>query len=686
MAYSSRQNKKYTSPRGICSCLSGRAATAGVLLLLLLASCARMGKPDGGWYDETPPRMIGAVPSDGGTGVKARKIQIFFDEFIKLDNPTEKVVVSPPQLEPPEIKGSGRQISIELHDTLQDNTTYTIDFSDAISDNNEGNPMGNFTYSFSTGEVIDTLEVSGHVLEAENLEPVKGILVGLYAADSPTPTDLLQETDTLSADPFVTRPMLRVSRTDSRGRFVIKGVAPGTYQVVALQDMDGNYMFSQKSEKVAFTDRLIIPSAKADIRQDTLWSDSLHIQDIRRVGYTHFLPDDIVLRAFTEPLTDRYLIKSERPLAECFSLYFSFGSDSLPTLRGLNFDDEGAWIVESNGRKDSINYWLRDTALVNQDTLVVELRYEMTDTLGRLQPQTDTLQLLSKQPLARRLKAREKTVEEWQKKQDKLKKRGLPYDSIMPADPLKLDIGLQSKLDPDKNIRFKFPTPLANYDPSKIHLYGKSDSVWYRVPFEFVAESMADTTRQATIDSQRTFMLRGEWRPNVEYSLELDSAAFTDLYGHVSQKSKNGFKVSSLDEYGTLLINISGMVGRPLIVQLLNAQDKPVKEVVTRNGRAEFFYLQPGSFYLRMIVDDNGNGLWDTGDYAAGRQPEAVYYYPEAIECRAKWDITEDWNPTARPLDRQKPSAIVQQKADKEKRIHQRNAARARKLGITYTP
>ena len=209
-----------------------------VVAIAVIAACARMGNPDGGWYDETPPRVVGASPSEKATGVKTRKVFINFDEYIKVDNPTEKVVVSPPQIETPEIKAQGKRIAVSLLDSLKTNTTYTIDFSDAISDNNEGNPMGNYTYCFSTGQVIDTLEVAGTVLAAENLEPVKGMLVGMYAdmADSA----------------FKTTPMLRVSRTDSRGHFIIKGVASGSYRIYALQDMDGNYSFNQKAEMLAF--------------------------------------------------------------------------------------------------------------------------------------------------------------------------------------------------------------------------------------------------------------------------------------------------------------------------------------------------------------------------------------------------------------------------------------------------
>lgn len=631
-----------------------------VVAFVVLVSCAKMGQPDGGWFDETPPHVIGATPEDKGTHVTAKKINIYFDEYIKLDNPTEKVVVSPPQLETPEIQGKGKRIEISLLDSLKPNTTYTIDFSDAISDNNEGNPMGNYTYSFSTGEVIDTMEVSGYVLEAENLEPIKGILVGLYSnqADSA----------------FQKEPMLRVSRTDSRGRFVIKGIAPGSYRIYALQDMDGNYSFTQKSEKIAFTHDLITPSSFPDTRQDTTWLDSLHIKSIDRIAYTHFIPDNIVLRAFTETLTDRAFLKAERKEATNFSLLFSYGDSIMPQLKGLNFNEQDAFVVESSEKKDTLTYWLKDTALVNQDTLQLELTYRMTDTTGVLCNQIDTLEILSKDPYAKRLKRLEKELADWTKKQEKAKKKGEAYDSIMPVKALEPQIAAASQLDPDKNITFSFNTPLAKADTSAIHLYAKHDTLWYQAPFEF--DSIGN----------RKYELRGEWRPDIEYSLEVDSAAFQDIYGLVSNPIKQGFKVNSLDTYGTLLVNITDMDDEDLIVQLLNAQDGVVKEVKATNGVAEFFYLKAEKYYLRMFVDHNKNGKWDTGEYAKDIQAEEVYYYPELIEVKEKWDITETWNPKLLDLDKQKPAAITKQKAEKEKKIKNQNVERAKKLGIEYIP
>ena len=466
-----------------------------------------------------------------------------------------------------------------------------------------------------------------------------------------------------------------MSRTDSRGRFVIKGVAPGSYRIYALQDQDGDYKFSQKSEKIAFSHDIIVPSCKPDVRQDTTWVDSLHIKSIDQVDYIHFLPDNIVLRAFTEPLTDRFFLKAERQKANSFTLFFSYGDSILPQIKGLNFDAGNAFLVEASEKKDTITYWLKDTALVNQDTLLMDITYRMTDSTGVLVNKTDSAQeILSKEPYAKRMKEQEKELAAWTKKQEKKKKKGEPYDSVMEVKPLDVQLSVSSQFDPDQNVIFSFPTPLAKVDTAAIHLYAKHDTLWYRAPMEFLPLE------------NRKYELRGEWRPDIEYSLEVDSAAFEDIYGLASKPIKQGFKVNSLDTYGTLLVNITSLHDLPLIVQLLDAQDKVVKETKTVNGVAEFYYLKPQKYYMRLIVDRNNNGKWDTGNYDSDQQAEEVYYYPEAIECKAKWDLTESWDPLARELSQQKPGAITKQKPDKEKKVKNQNVQRAAKLGIQYVP
>jgi uncharacterized protein (DUF2141 family) len=505
------------------------------------------------------------------------------------------------------------------------------------------------------------MEVSGYVLDASNLEPVKGILVGLY--------------DDLADSAFKTKPMLRVSRTDSRGHFVVKGVAPGTYRAYALKDADGNFSFNQKSEMIGFNHETYVPSSKPDVRIDTIWRDTLHIDAFRQTPYTHFLPDDITLLAFTQIQTDRFLLKTERKEAEKFSMYFTYGHPELPVIKGLNFDADNAFFIEIQERQDTIHYWLRDTTLINQDTLRMEVSYMMTDTLGNLVNQTDTIEALAKIPYAKRQRDLAKEIDKWKKEQDRRKKREEDYDSIYPPKPLQPNFKLSQQMDPDKKIEIEMPTPLQRIDTAAIHLYSMIDSAWYEAPFKF----------RPIPNRLRFYEIEAEWRPDTEYSLEIDSAAFEDIYGLVSKSYKQGLKVKSLDEYSTLTMKVSGVSDSlPLRVRLLNKSDAVVKEVLAKDGVAHFDYVNPDKYYLSAFVDANGNGIWDTGDYDEDRQAESVYYYPREIECKERWDVTQQWDLTAIPRYKQKPQAITKQKADGAKKLKNRNAERALQLGIEY--
>jgi len=633
-----------------------------IIALCAVMSCARMGTPDGGWYDDDPPRVIGSSPVERDTNVTTKKITIFFDEYIKLDNPTENVMVSPPQLEAPEIKAAGKKIVVELQDSLKPNTTYTIDFSNAISDNNEGNPMGNYAFTFSTGEKIDTFEVAGNVIDASNLEPVKGISVGLY--------------DNLSDTIFRKEPLMRIGRTDGYGRFVIKGVAPGEYRVYALKDLDDNYRYSQKSEMIAFSHDTFKPSAGPDIRQDTIWRDTLHIDNIVRVPFTHFYPDNIVLLAFQEEQTDRFLIKTERQDANKIGVYFSYGNEQLPVIRGLNFTADSAFVLEASEKKDTLTYWLRDTTLVNNDTLSIEMEYLMTDSTGKLVSQTDTMELVAKTPYAKRLKQQQKEYEEWQKTQEKKKKREEEYDSIYPVKPLEPRYLIPRSMTPNSVVTIEIPTPLEKLDTGAIHLYTKIDSLWYRAPFKFGKVK----------GKLRQYQMVADWRPNTEYSLELDTLAFTDIYGLSSAPHKQGIKVKSLDEFATLEFQLSGVADTSIVVELLDKSDKMLKQVKAgRDHTATFFYVEPGTYYARAFTDRNSNGIWDTGCYDEDKQPEDVYYYPREIECKEKFDVTLNWGLKEKPRNQQKPAELVKQKPDKEKKkLMNRNVERAKQLGIEY--
>lgn len=689
-------------------------SVCAVLLLLMLHSCANIGTPDGGLYDETPPRIIHTSPHQGARDITPKKVTLEFNEYIKLENAYERVVISPPQFEAPDIEAYGKKVTVTFNDTLKPNFTYTIDFGSSIVDNNEGNPMGEYVFSFSTGGDIDTLQVSGKVLEAENLEPIKGMLVGLYRveSDSNAVENIFNWSDSASiaADSiFQTRALERIGRTDGSGHFIVKGVAPGSYRIFALNDQDQTYTYSQRSEKLAFTKQIITPYARYETRMDTVWHDSIHYDSIFPVKYTHFYPDDVVLLAFTAKQDDRYLLKSERPEQRFFSLYFTSKSDTLPRMTPLNFTaGDSTIIVETVPTNDTIKYWITDSLIYTMDTLVVQVDYYATDSLKQLSVRSDTLSLVSKISKERMEKLREKAEEEWakeyksrikserrakqaeeeraereaeeeerkaaeaegrkyEKKKKEKKKRTKEEDEIvvppMPMEPYDIRWTSTTGLAPNKNIDLTFEEPIAYMDASKVSFTMKVDSLFEPAPYLLVPV-------EGTVNAYRFY---AEWEPDSTYMLTLDSAAFVSVYGKATEATKRNIKVRGLNSFSTLFVTLQN-ADTSAIVQLLNSQDKVIRSAHVENGKADFYFLQPQTYYMRTFFDRNGNGEWDTGDYDTRQQPEEVFYYHSPMQLRAQWDVNQTWNLKSKPLTEQKPEKITKQKPDKSKQIQHRNA------------
>ncbi len=629
-------------------------------LTSLIAACANQGAgPDGGPYDETPPHIVGMTAPERLQNGKRTKFSLVFNELIKVDNPTEKIIVSPPQIETPEIKVSGRRITVELLDSMRPNTTYTVDFSDAITDNNEGNPLGQYTYIFSTGQTTDTMQMSGYVLNAEDLEPVKGILAGLYQ----------QHHDSV----FAQRAFDRVARTDASGFFSIKGVAPDRdYRLYALQDADGDFHFTQPSEMVGFLHNDLRAGAFRDTRYDTLWVDSVRYDSIRIIPYTHFTPDDLVVRAFKIDVNTRHYLKAQRDVPEWFTTFFTGPSRKRPIIQGLNFDASKAFVVNASAGNDTLTYWLADTTLLRQDTLRFAYTYDnWDDSLAQMLPKTDTLELVPKTTFAKRAANEAKELEKWNKQREKREKRGDFSKSQPPMVALQLRADVSSSLVPNRNILIQFDQPLQRFDTKKLHLRLKKDSTYHDAPYAL------DTVPNDIL----AYRLRAEWRPGQEYQLVIDSAAMTSLYGRVNLATDNKFSIAKLEDFGTVFLSLSN-AHESTVVQLLGSDGKPVAQAPTKNGRAEFYYVQPGKYYLRCFFDRNGDGKWTTGSWSPRRDPEEVYYFPKEIEVRANWDLNESWDVTALRLDKQKPDALVKQRSDKQKiDTHQRNIERLRQRG-----
>jgi len=605
-------------------------------IIAILYSCASIGRLEGGPIDETPPHFIASTPLPGELNIGKKKISILFDEYIKLEKANEKVVISPPQIQQPEITAVGKKVVVNLQDTLQHSTTYTIDFADAIEDNNEGNVLPDFTFTFSTGSILDSMVVSGTVLDASNLEPVKGILVGLHAD--------------LTDSAFLKKPFERVGRTDSRGHFTVRGIAPGKYHIFALKDVDQNFFYNQPTEIIAFNDSLIIPTTEERTRQDTVWKDSLTIDTIMSKQYTHYLPDNILLRCFKELKYSQRLLKSERLNPQKFSLYFTAPADSLPILKGLNFDEHNAFVIDQpTGRNDTIHYWIKDSLLYKQDTLKMSLTYLYNDSLNKLVPRTDTLKLVAKN--------KPKSDKEKEKKKKKKDEEDMDKTQFLP-----IDIYAPGTMDVYDYITLSFNEPIAKIDTNAIHLRQQVDSLWEDVPYEFSHDSL----------ELKRYNLFADWKPGGSYVFEVDSTAFHGLYGLFSDKIKKEFKVKKIEDYGQIFFNITGAT-YPAFVELLDAQDKVVRTVPVVNSKADFYYLNPGKYGARLIEDTNGNGIWDPGNYIKKQQPEMVFYYPQVLEFKANFDLYQDWNVTSKSLDKQKPNELKKQKPDEDKKKKNRN-------------
>lgn len=633
---------------------------AALAMMLIYVSCASIGSPDGGRYDEEPPQVLGATPADKAVDVKSKRISILFNEFVKITNVNEKVVVSPPQMEAANVRAAGKRIKVTLYDSLQSNTTYTIDFSDAIEDNNEGNPMGFYTYSFSTGPVIDTMEMAGHVLAAENMEPVKGVLVGLHRVDTAYDDSL-----------FRTAPFLRVARTNGSGHFSIKGIAPGRYRIFALNDMDNDYRFGQRSEAIAFDTTVYVPSSRPDLRMDTCWRDTIYYDSIRVVPYTHYYPDDIVLRSFLEAKQDLHLLKTERTEPDWFRLYFTAPVDTLPVIKGLNFNEK-CLVTETSMKNDTLTYWITDTAFTHTtDTLEMILSFLDTDSTGRLAWKTDTIPPLVARNGWQKIKAeKQKKIDAWVKDREKRAKRSKtplpPEHNPYEMDFLDLKINPVGSLDPNKNVQIKVNEPISAIDTTKVHLYLQRDSNLYPEPFLILP----------TDNDARSYTLYAEWKPETRYSVLIDSLAITGVMGHFNKKSKADLRVRALNEYGTLIVNLI-TPDTAVIVQLLNASDKVVaQQKASASGVAEFYFLRPETYYMRCYADRNGNGIWDAGEYESCTYPEPVFYFPKPMNVRAGWDVEQAWDVYGIPVMEQKPRELIKQKADKGKTPKERNKER----------
>lgn len=602
-----------------------------IIAAAVMYSCANIGNPSGGPIDKTPPIFMRSNPTPNAVNVKDRKIEIFFDEIVTLKDPSTKIIVSPAQTEMPRMSALGRKVTVELVDSLLPNTTYTIDFSNSIQDNNEGNAIDNFAFAFSTGSVIDSMRVSGYVLDSRTLEPMQSVVVGLQS--------------NLVDSAFHKEKLQRVALTNDRGQFTIRNVSPGSYHIFALKDLDRDYKFGNPTEDIAFLDSIIVPSIGSREAADTVYNDLNEIDTIMRATRPAYFPNDILLSMFNEDRKSQYLANNLRVDSTRISLTFAAASDTLPSLSivGRNGVPDQWYTLERSQTNDTLTYWIRPPHLVSADTLMVATTYLRTDTASNLSWGTDTLKFTFQRQKAKKKKKNEETD-------------SLEQIRFMELHPLAN--GTQEVYAP---LLLQTGTPIERYSREAFHLQRKlqNDTTFY--PAEIKSIALRDSTL-----NRRDLMLKVDWEPGAAYTLAVDSLAMTDIYGLQTKPLKVDFNVRKMEEYGNIVFNIPA-VRDSAIVELLDGTEKIVLRAPVKSHRAELLNLLPGKYYARLFIDRNGNGKYDTGNYDMHLQPEETVYYPGAINLKKNWDVEQTWDIYATPIDKQKPEAIKKNKPERKK-------------------
>ncbi|WP_302065834.1 Ig-like domain-containing protein, partial [uncultured Duncaniella sp.] len=576
------------------------------LLLVMVAAavmvaCANMGRPEGGPRDELPPVYVRSNPAMGQLNFNGNKITVDFDENIQLDDAMNKIVVSPAQRNTPAISSNGRRVTIELRDTIMPNTTYTIDFADAVKDLNEGNVLDGFAMDFATGDTIDTLRISGMVFEARTLEPAQGMLVGVYSNTSDTAISTL--------------PFERITKTNQLGQFTLRNLKAGSYRVYALNDINRDYHWD-RSEDVAFYDVTISPTSEPTVVTDTLTRSTGERDSLVTRNATRFLPDDLLLTWFNEGYTSQYLKDYKRPERNKITFQFGAKSDTLPILRLLNThragDEISTWsTLDASPTLDTLTYWISDTSLVSLDSITIEATYLRTDTLDNLTWGTDTLKF---------------NMRPEKKKKEKKKKNDEEEDSIPPVPHMELRISSGNSQDLHKGLTLTAGTPIQRFDTTAVKLEIQVDTLWYNiVPPSFSRPELLHPM---------VFTAPYKWEEGSKYRLTIDSAAVVDIYGLDNVQLVHEFTTKKSEDYSAISFNVSGLDGRKGIVEVLSSSDKPVAAAPVNGSLATIQYLSPGTYYARLFIDANDDGEWTTGSIADSIQPEEVYYYPKKINLK----------------------------------------------------
>ena len=516
------------------------------LLAILVSACAQVVAPTGGTRDTQPPQVKEVKPKNESLNFnREQTISITFDEFVKLENINDKLIISPPLEHDIKTKLRGKNLEIKFEDTLKENTTYVMNFNESIVDLTENNPL-DFTYVFSTGNEIDSFVVSGRLVNAFDLKVVKDAWVALY-------NDLKSDSLPMKKTPTY------IDKTNEEGLFEITNVKAGKYKLLAIADENKNFLFDKPTEKIAFKNEFI------EVSENSI-NDSLKL----------FLFEEDKQKLFVEEKKEdgpHFFIKLSRTID---SLSYNF----IDTTQS-----EVLLLSQVSKENDSLHFWMKNIQFDNYRLVV-----ESADFSDTIKFDTDTLT-----------------------KKNKLKLTN-PLPSIQPY---------------YQSIKLEFNRPIKSFDASKVKLLN-TDSV----TLDFKIEQ---SKRKAILH------IKANLQQDSSYHLIIADSAFTDIYGFANDSIGKSFSIDAEDDYSTLEVEVVNEFDFPQFVQLLDGQEKVIQEHKVDSGKLTFNHLKSGKYNLKLIIDRNGNGKWDTGDYIENLQPEPVWMYEETIDLRPNWDQEIKW-------------------------------------------
>ena len=570
----------------------------------LLVGCANVVMPSGGPKDTKSPVVLEASPENNSTDFKGRTIHLTFDEFVTLNNPTNNVMISPPMGKKPTYRTSGKTLIIRFEEPLRPNTTYSINFGDAIKDLHEGNIFKDYTFNFSTGESIDSLSLKGKVISASELKPMENMLVGLYSDDN----------DTLTFDslPYKVKPYY-ITTTNKQGEFEFSGLADKEYLIFALSDANSNMIYDLPNEEIAFCSDFVKPYyidnqiiKKQTI--DTITNNSIATNDSITIKVDSILevkkPDYpiYVLYSFIQEDSVQKLFKKELVEEGLLRFVFRYPASNV-TINALEpLPDTFNIMPVYSMRKDTVLWYFTPC----KDSLWISINdgAKISDTTHySLKPRENT---------SRRRRNQETTV---------VKRLTVKNNTK------------GNKLKPEQPLIFVFNDPIVRLNlPDSMLWVENKDTIYQNIQFDKVDEYGFK------------YKIVKDLKPEESYKLVIPDSVFFGARGYTNDTITAAFSVQEESAFGNIYLTVEIPANVPqVIVELTTENGKTVDtQIVTKTEEIAFEYLDPGKYKLKAIIDIDANGVWSPGNFTKRLQAEKIVFYQNVLEVRANWDIDLD--------------------------------------------